>query len=438
MSVTQASADETTPAKKPRKRIHRAWWIAFVTFLALISTSAFRSSTGVLLEPIEETFGWSRTITSGAVTLNLVIYGLTAPFAAALMERFGIRRVVAIALLLVGAGSGLTALMNAPWQLWMLWGVAIGVGTGSLALVFGAIVANRWFYRHRGLVVGLFSAASATGQLLFLPLIASIVTGGSWRAAALVVTVLAFLLIPIFLIVMADHPEDAGTTAYGAEDAPDDQPAPVTETRSPATVAISELKSGLRNRIFWILLLTFAICGFSTNGLIATHFIPAGHDHGLPTQTAANLLAVIGIFDIVGTLLSGWLTNKVDPRKLLFVYYSLRGLSLLLLPQLLDSTVQPPLFFFIILYGLDWVATVPPTVALCREHFGAARAGVVFGWVFAGHMIGAGAAASFAGWIRESQGDYLLAWITSGGVCFLAAAAILLIPKVRSKVLAGG
>ncbi len=409
-----------------------------MTFLALISTSAFRSSTGVLLEPIEQTFGWSRTITSGAVTLNLLIYGLTAPFAAALMERFGIRRVVAIALLLVGAGSGLTALMNAPWQLWMLWGVAIGVGTGSLALVFGAIVANRWFYRHRGLVVGLFSAASATGQLLFLPLIASIVTGGSWRAAALVVTVLAFVLIPVFLVVMADHPEDVGTTAYGAEDAPDDLPLPVVETRSPGTVAISELKSGLRNRIFWILLLTFAICGFSTNGLIATHFIPAGHDHGLPTQTAANLLAVIGIFDIVGTLLSGWLTDKVDPRKLLFVYYSLRGLSLILLPQLLDSTVRPPLFFFIIFYGLDWVATVPPTVALCREHFGAARAGVIFGWVFAGHMIGAGVAASFAGWIRESQGDYLLAWLTSGGVCFLAAVAILLIPKVRTKVIAGG
>ena len=430
------------PNTKPR--IHRAWWVAVVTFLALVSTAAFRSSTGALFQPIEETFGWSRSVTSGAVTLNLVVFGLVAPFAAAVMERFGVRRVGALALLLVGTGSGLTALMTQEWHLWVLWGGFIGTGTGAMALVFGAIVANRWFVKHRGLVVGLFSAGNATGQLVFLPFIAKLIEDGSWRAAALVVTVLAFALIPIFLAVMREHPKDVGLAPYGAR--PDDEPRRMptavpgaatsneaTRKQSPAVVAVRELRLGVRNRIFWALVFSFAICGFSTNGLIQNHFIPVGHDHGMSTQTSANLLALIGIFDLIGTLASGWLTDRVDPRKLLFVYYSLRGLSLMLLPSLLAATVEPPLFFFVVFYGLDWVATVPPTVALCREHFGIERAGIVFGWVFAAHMIGAGIASSIAGWIRETLGDYQMAFLISGIACFLAALVMGVIPKVTGR-----
>lgn len=431
--------------------IHRAWWVAAVTLGALVAAAGFRSSTGALLEPLESEFGWSRGTTSGAVTLNLVLYGLTAPFAAALMERFGLRRVVVIALFLVAAGSGLTTVMTQAWQLWLLWGLAVGVGTGAMALVFGAIVANRWFAEHRGLVMGIFSAAGSSGQLIFLPMVAHLSEGPGWRAAALTVTVAALALVPLVLWLLADSPEQAGVRAYGAEPEPAspldphhsglDVSVDVTDVHfdgvdglakpaeGPARVAVRTLTEASRSWTFWILMGTFWICGWSTNGLVGTHFIPAAHDHGMPATTSATLLALIGLFDIVGTVASGWLTDRWDPRLLLVVYYFLRGLSLLALPALLGPAVQPSLFLFIVFYGLDWVATVPPTVALCRRHFGLERSGIVFGWVFAAHMVGAGVAASYAGWVRQSQGDYLAAWVTAGVLCVLAAAACLLIPR---------
>ena len=407
--------------------MHRAWLVAGVTMGALVAAAGFRSSTGALLEPLEAEFGWSRATTSGAVSLNLIVYGLTAPFAAALMQRFGVRRVVAAALALVAVGSGLTLVMTSAWQLWLLWGFAVGIGTGSLALVFGAVVANRWFVRHRGLVIGVFSAASSTGQLVFLPAIAHLAEGPGWRSAAGLVTVFAVALVPLVWWILRDSPRDAGTTPYGA--GADWVEAPVTETRSAAGVAVGTLREAAHSRTFWILFATFWVCGWSTNGLIGTHFIPAAHDHGMPMGTSANLLALIGIFDIAGTIASGWLTDRVDSRYLLFAYYSLRGLSLLVVPALLGPHVQPSLFVFILFYGLDWVATVPPTVALCRQHFGVERAGVVFGWVFASHMVGAGVAASYAGWIRTAQGDYLVAWLTAGGMCLVASALCLLVPR---------
>jgi MFS family permease len=409
------------------RRIHRAWFVAAVTMGALIAAAGFRSSTGALLEPLEHEFGWSRATTSGAVSLNLVIYGLTAPFAAALMGRFGVRRVVAASLGLVALGAGLTLLMTSAWQLWLLWGFAVGIGTGALALVFGAIVANRWFVRHRGVVIGVFSAASSTGQLVFLPAIAHLAEGPGWRWAGGLVTAFAVALVPLVWWILRDQPTDVGTTPYGA--GPGWVPAPVTETRGAARVALETLRESARSRTFWILFATFWICGWSTNGLIGTHFIPAAHDHGMAAGTSANLLALIGVFDIVGTIASGWLTDRVDSRYLLFGYYFFRGLSLLVVPALLGPHVHPSLFVFILFYGLDWVATVPPTVALCRQHFGVERAGVVFGWVFAAHMVGAGVAASYAGWVRTSLGDYFVAWMTAGALCLGAAALCLLIPS---------
>ena len=398
---------------------------------ALVAAAGFRSSTGALLEPLEHEFGWSRATTSGAVSLNLIIYGLTAPFAAALMERFGVRRVVAAALALVVVGSGLTLVMNSAWQLWLLWGFAVGIGTGSLALVFGAVVANRWFFRHRGLVIGVFSAASSTGQLVFLPAIAHLAEGPGWRWAAGLVAAFAVALVPLAWWLLRDRPSDVGAMPYGA---PDDYVERITKPQvSAARVALGTLRGVSRSWTFWALFGTFWICGWSTNGLIGTHFIPAAHDHGMPATTSANLLALIGIFDIVGTIASGWLTDRVDSRYLLFGYYFFRGLSLLAVNWLLGPHVHPSLFVFILFYGLDWVATVPPTVALCRQHFGIEKAGVVFGWVFAAHMVGAGVAASYAGWIRETQGDYLIAWLTAGGLCVLAAFACLSIPKLRTE-----
>jgi predicted MFS family arabinose efflux permease len=422
----------TVEGPQRTRRIHRAWFVAAITMGALVAAAGFRSSTGALLEPLEEDFGWSRATTSGAVTLNLVLYGVTAPFAAALMERFGIRRVVVASLTLVAIGSGLTLVMTQAWQLWLLWGLAVGVGTGAIALVFGAIVANRWFVRHRGLVMGVFSAAGASGHLLFLPAIARVADGPGWRYASAIVTAFALLLIPLVLLLMRDRPSDIGTTPYGA---PDDwePPPPAASDVGAATVAIRSLKESARSKTFWILFGSFWICGWSTNGLIGTHFIPAAHDHGMPATTSATLLAVIGIFDIAGTVASGWLTDRVDSRYLLFIYYSLRGLSLLVVPWLLADVVHASLFVFIIFYGLDWVATVPPTVALCREHFGIEKAGVVFGWVFAAHMVGAGVAASYAGWIRQGTGDYFAAWMTAGGLCLAAAVSVLLIPRFAPR-----
>ena len=411
----------------------RAWWVAAATMAALVAAAGFRSSTGALLEPLEQEFGWSRSTTSGAVSLNLVLYGLTAPFAAALMERFGVRRVVGAALALVSLGSGLTLGMTESWQLWFLWGVPVGIGTGAMALVFGAIVANRWFYRHRGLVTGLFSAASSTGQLIFLPLIAQLAHGPGWRWAAAVVAVFSLLLVPVVLLVLRDRPSDVGEVPYGAPDSYV-EPAPERSGPGAAVVALRTLRQASRTWTFWALFLTFWVCGWSTNGLIGTHFIPAAHDHGMPATTSAGLLALIGVFDIVGTIASGWLTDKVDSRYLLFGYYLLRGLSLLVVPVLLGPDVRPSLFLFIVFYGLDWVATVPPTVALCRAHFGLERSGVVFGWVFAAHMVGAGVAASYAGWIREVNGDYFWAWMTAGGLCLAAALTCLTIRRVVEPV----
>ncbi len=421
---------DTYVGDRPRTRWHRAWLVAAVTLGALVAAAAFRSSTGVLLEPVESEFGWSRATTSGAVSLNLVLYGLTAPFAAAVMERWGVRRTVASSLVVVGVASGLTTVMTAPWQLWLLWGLLIGIGTGAMALVLGAIVANRWFHTHRGLVTGIFSAANATGQLVFLPVIARTAEDAGWRAAALIVSGLALVVAVLVALLLRDRPEEHGLLPYGL--APGSTEATTTRppsTVSPAVVAIRVLRNASRSWTFWALVLTFWVCGWSTNGIIQTHFIPAAHDHGMPATTAAGLLAVVGIFDIAGTIGSGWLTDKVDPRLLLVGFYGGRGLSLLALDAVLAPGVEPAMWVFIVFYGLDWVATVPPTVALCRTHFGLQDSGVVFGWVFASHMVGAGVGASVAGWVRTAQGDYHWAWLFAAVLCFAAVAITLSIPR---------
>ena len=408
---------------------HRAWAVAGVTFVALVAAAAIRSSTGVLLEPVSDDLGWSRATVSFAITVNLVLYGVVAPFAAALMEKFGVRRVVAAALVLMAAGMALTTLVRTPWQLVLTWGVFVGTGAGCLALVFGAIVAQRWFVARRGLVTGVFSAAFATGSLIFLPLVARLSADHGWRTASLFLAVVALVAVPFVLALLRERPSDVGLRPYGA---PADwvEPVPLDDRGiGPARVAVLRLREAARTKAFWLLAAGFFVCGWSTNGLVGTHFIPAAHDHGLPITAGATLLAFVGVFDLVGTIGSGWLTDRYDSRILLAVYYGLRGVSLLLVHLLWAPTVQPPMFFFVVLYGLDWVATVPPTVALCRECFGVERAGVVFGWVFASHMIGAGISAWFAGMVRESTGSYDPAWWIAGGLCLLAAVASAVVPR---------
>lgn len=412
-----------------KTRLHRAWVVAAVAFVAILGAAGFRATPGVLITPLEEEFGWSRGTISLAVSVNLILFGLTAPFAAALMDRLGVRRVVAGALLLIAAGSGLTVFMTASWQLVLLWGVLVGLGTGSMALVFVATIAGRWFVKHRGVVTGVLTAAGATGQLIFLPVLAAIATQTGWRTAALTVTIAALAVVPLIAWFLRDHPADVGLPPYGATEV---VPAP-PRAGGAARRAVVVLRDAARTRVFWLLAGGFAICGASTNGLVATHLIPASHDHGMPETTAAGLLALIGVFDIVGTIASGWLTDRFDSRILLGAYYALRGLSLLILPSLIAATAHPSMLIFIIFYGLDWVATVPPTIALCRQHFGA-DGPVVFGWVFAAHQVGAAIAATGAGMIRDVAGEYHPAWIASGVLCFFAAVMSVRIGRMRVAV----
>ncbi|MEU5562170.1 MFS transporter [Micromonospora musae] len=398
------------------RRLHPAWLVAAVAFVALVGAAGFRATPSVLLHPLHAEFGWPLATISAAVSVNLLLYGLTAPFAAALMERFGIRRVVAVALLLVAAGSGLTVFMTASWQLVLCWGVLVGLGTGSMALAFAATVTGRWFVKHRGLVTGVLTAGGAAGQLVFLPLLAMLVRDHGWRVAALVVAGAALAVVPLVVWLLREHPADLGLPAYGATEVAPPPPA----TGGAAARAVGALAQAVRTRPFWLLAGGFAICGATTNGLVGTHFVPAAHDHGMSETTAASLLALVGLFDIVGTIASGWLTDRVDSRVLLGVYYALRGGSLLLLPSLFGGSTEPSMLVFIVFYGLDWVATVPPTVALCREYFGAA-APVVFGWVFASHQLGAALAASAAGLVRDRLGEYTSAWYVAGALAIGAA-----------------
>ncbi len=414
----------TTTAAPRTHRVHPAWWVAAVTFLAMVGAAAFRAVPGVLIEPLRAEFGWSVTTISAAVAVNMALYGLTAPFAAALMERFGIRRVVVAALLLTATGSGLTVFMTASWQLVLLWGFLVGLGTGSMALSLVATVTGRWFVARRGLVSGILTAGGATGQLVFLPLVAWADTTWGWRSASLGTTAAALAVVPLVLWLLRDRPRDVGVVPYGGTAADDVDPV----RSGAARTALRGLASAVRTVPFWLLAGGFFICGLSTNGLVQPHFIPAAHDHGMPITTAAGLLAVVGVFDIAGTVLSGWLTDRTDPRVLLLAYYGLRGFSLFLLPTLFGPDLHVSMVAFIVFYGLDWVATVPPTLALCREFFGS-RAPVVFGWVFASHQVGSAFAAFGGGVIRDVTGSYDLAWFLAGALCIAAAAMSFLIPR---------
>ncbi len=408
-----------------------AWAVAGVSFIALVGAAAFRATPGALIEPLQAEFGWSTATVGLAVSVNLMLFGLTAPFAAALMERFGVRRVVACALTVVAIGSGLTVFMTTSWQLVLFWGVLVGLGTGSMALAFVATITGRWFVKHRGLVTGVLTAGGATGQLVFLPAVASLAESSGWRSASILVSIAALAVVPLVLFFLREYPADLGVPPYGGDEI---VPRPAAGTGA-AKRAITALTSAARTGPFWYLAGGFAICGATTNGLVGTHFIPAAHDHGMPTTTAAGLLALVGVFDIVGTILSGWLTDRVDSRILLGTYYALRGASLLFLPQLFHDSVHPSMLVFIIFYGLDWVATVPPTVALCRQVFGLS-APVVFGWVFASHQLGAAIAATAAGLTRDHFGNYAPAWYVAGALSI--GAAFLSMRVRRSPTLAGG
>ena len=412
-----------------KQKIHPGWIAVTVTFFTLMASAGYRSAPSVLIVPLEDAFGWSRSQISLAVSINVLLFGLVAPFAAALMERFTVRKVVMSALTLVAISSTSTIFMTQPWHLWALWGIGVGVGTGSMALVFAATIANRWFVARKGIVIGALTAATASGQLVFLPMLSYFAINYGWKSVSLTVGTAAALVIPFIYFFLKEKPEALGMTPYGA---PSDWQPPAPNELSAGRIAIDTLKVSSKSRDFWILFGTFLVCGLSTNGLIGTHFIPAAHDHGMAETVAAGLLALIGLFDVIGTLFSGYLTDRIDPRKLLFFYYGLRGLSLFLLPSILFSSVHPSTLVFVIFYGLDWVATVPPTLVLCRMVMGNQRSSVVYGWVFVGHQIGASIAALGAAVLRVKLGDYAAAFYISGAMCLVASFAVLQIAKGKS------
>jgi sugar phosphate permease len=403
-----------------RRGIHYGWVMAGITFLIMLSTAAAMGLPGVLIEPLRGEFSWQIGDISGALALRLVLFGLVAPFAAALIARFGILKVVGVGLLLIVTGVALATRMDRLWQLWLSWGLMVGLGTGLTALVLGATVASRWFTHRRGLVMGLLTASNATGQLLFLPMDAWLVDHAGWRMAVLpplLACALAWLLMVLF---GRDHPAQVGQPPYGETEV---LPLPARPTSNPFTTSLQTLREAAGDRTFWVLFGTFFVCGLSTNGLVQSHFIPFCVDYGLTAVAGASVLAMMGMFDFFGTIASGWLSDRYDIRWLLFMYYGLRGLSLIALPY--SSFTFFGLSLFAMFYGLDWVATVPPTVKLAAANFGRERAALVFGWVFTAHQLGAAVAAAGAGMVRDGTGSYLPAFLAAGVACLFAAIAAL-------------
>ncbi len=413
-----------------QRGVHYGWIVAVTTFLTMLATAAAMGSAGTMIAPLREEFGWGTDQISSAMAIRLVLFGLFGPFAAAFMNHFGVRKVVVCALGMIAIGLGLSFFMTELWQLLLLWGVVVGIGTGMTALVLGATVATRWFNHRRGLVVGLMTASTATGQMVFQPLLASVTEAMGWRMAIGVVVVFMIFLMALVWLLMRDYPADVQQPLFGDDEL---TPAPVRSSRLGALVMapLQNLRDVSRTGTFWVLFLSFYVCGFSTNGLIHTHWVPMNSDFGVSVVGAASMLAIIGLFDFVGTIFSGWLSDRFDNRWLLFWFYGLRGLSLIFLS--FSGFAPVALMLFAIFYGLDWVATVPPTVKLTVARFGPQTANMTFGWIFAGHQIGAASAAYIAGAMRMDLQTYMPALQLAGALCMMAALVVLALRSTRGS-----
>jgi MFS family permease len=408
-------------------RVHYAWVVVGVTFVLLLVAAGVRASPSVLIVPFEEAFGWSRATISAAIAINIFLYGLMGPFAAALMQNIGVRRSIYLSMGLVAVSVAASTLMTQAWQLVLLWGLLVGIGVGVVAMVLGATIVSRWFTTNRGLAMGLLAASTATGQLVFLPILAKLVTAVGWQAATILIAVAAASLIPLTAMLLPERPRSVGLTPYGHEGPEPEH----VRGGNPVMAALRVLGRCSRSGDFWLLFGSFFVCGLSTNGLIGTHLISACIDNGIAATSAAGLLAMMGIFDIAGTTGSGWLSDRYDNRWLLFMYYGLRGLSLIYLP--FSGFSLYGLSIFAVFYGLDWLATVPPTLRLTTDAFGKADAPIVFGWILTGHQIGAAVAAFGAGYLRSSLETYLQAFIIAGIACLIAAMMVLWIGRARDQ-----
>ncbi|MGN6578386.1 MAG: MFS transporter [Bordetella sp.] len=421
-----SSSANTAPV--PRLGQRYAFVVVGVIFFCLLFSAGLRATPSVLLDPLQQSFGWSRSIISLAAAIGIFFYGMVGPFAAAAMDHFGLRRVVLASLVAMAISSAASAYMTQTWHLIALWGLFSGIASGAVATVLGATIANRWFVRHRGLAMGILTASTATGNLIFLPALAALASSGDWRRAGWAVAIARLVMVPLVWKLVPGRPADVGLLPYGSD--PANPPAPAAPRAGFMATTFGALKRASRTRAFWYLFATFWVCGFTTNGLVGTHLIALCGDHGIAPVAAAGLLSLMGVFDLIGTTASGWLTDRYDPRKLLFVYYGLRGVSLIILPYTNFSFYS--LSIFAVFYGLDWIATVPPTLRLASDAFGDRDAPIVFGWIVAGHQIGAATAAWMGGAIRQATGSYLTAFVISGATGILAAVIALMVKRQRA------
>lgn len=420
---TQSLANAVTP------RFHYAWVVVGVIFLVLLCSAGIRATPSVMILPLEQEFGWNRSTISVVISVNIALYGLIGPFSAAAMQRFGIRRVVLAALVLLASGTALSTLMHMPWHMLLSWGLLVGAGTGVAANTLGATIVSRWFETRRGLAMGLLTASAATGQMVFLPLMAAMVGSYGWRSVAFLVSAVALLAIPLVWLLLPESPAAIGQKMLGqTSDAKEEG----LSRRNPLFIALDALRTSVRMPDFWLLFASFFVCGLSTNGYIGTQFIAMCNDYGINEVSSASILAAMGMLDLVGTTLSGWLSDRYNPRVLLFWYYGLRGLALIFLPYAFGLQYYG-LTIFAIFYGLDWIATVPPTVRLANDVFGRLAAPIVFGWIVAGHQLGAATATTLAGYLRASLGNYTLSSILMGAACLVGAVLVL---RIKGK--AGG
>lgn len=408
------------------------WIVLALSFLTTLTGAGIRAAPTVLIHPLEMEFGWSRALISSAISINLLLFGIAAPISGWLLDRFGPRRVMMNSLFLLVVGVSATSFMGQFWQFVLLWGIVVGLGAGGVGSVLSATVANRWFVARRGLALGILNSASSTGQLIFLPLLMAVIVNSGWRFGSRILVVFALALIPLVFLLMRDDPADVGLEPYGSGEPAAASGASLASLRGVSKGSSSlPLSEVLKSSTFWLLAGSFFICGGTANGLIGTHLIPHEIDHGIPQVTAATLVGVMGGLNFVGTVLSGWMTDRVHPAKWLSLIFALRGVSLFILPFVTNFS---GLFLFAVIYGLDWFATVPPTIALTADTFGKQSVGRVYGWIFLSHQVGAALMASGAGAIRVWLGDYQLAFLAGGSFAMVAAGLALRIRPPRREV----
>ncbi len=403
-------------------RLHFAWLVVAVTFLALVTSAGVRTVPSIIIKPLEAEFGWSRASISLAVAVSLFAFGFGAPLGGSLIDRFGPRRLMLGGLVLIALGLILLTRLTDLWQLHVLWGIVVGIGTGAVSGTLGATVALRWFNRHRGLVVGIFGAAAAAGQLIFVPPLIGIASAFGWHAVILALAGAVLAALVPALLLMRDRPQDMGLEPVGE----------ATKATAAVDARLTPLRQAIRTRDFWLLAASFFICGYTTNGLIGTHLLPHTLEHGFVEADIAGALGIMGVMNIFGTLASGWLSERFDNRKLLATYYGFRSLSLAALPFILE---MQGMFIFAVVYGLDWVATVPPTINLTAQRFGRGSLGTLYGWIFCSHMIGAGIASYAGGFFRDMLGDYHLIFISAAVLGIVASGLAMGISHARRTTL---